>query len=353
MTIAQRIAQASTDLDRRTRAAGFLQMARCLIVGGTDPYAVQAEAKNSRLTPVVIETLETFAKASVAAASTTDATWASPLYNTQLADAFGETLRDVSAFDTLLPDMIRVPPATKIAAITAGISGAVIGEGQVKPAGKLSAVSFDVTMKKSVAFVIITKELMKMSGVGALALLRRELTSAVAAVTDTTFIDDLTATISTIPSSGGTALAVRADMRAALDAIDTGSGSRLYWITTSSIAKRLAAIGNSAGAAAFPETADGRLGPWPLVISDGVGSGLLILCDAAQIAASALPIELDASDQASVQLDTTPDSPPSAATNLISLFAINHGALRANSIFRNQTLARHRSCGRSQRDRPR
>lgn len=333
MTIAQRIGQVSVDLDRRARLAGFLQVARCLAVGGTDAFAVQEEAKRSRCMSSVLEALTVTTKATAAAATTSDATWASPLAATTLADAFGETLRDASAFDRLLPDFIRVPPQTKVAVITAGISGAAVGEGMVKPLGRLSAVSVDITMRKSVAVVVVAKELMKMAGPGALALLQRELTGAVASTTDQTFIDDLTSGLSTIPSSGATALATRADARAALDAVDTGSGSRLYWITTSSIAKRLAVIGDASGAAAFPEVADGRLAGWPLVISDGVGSGLLILCDASQIAAAALPIELDATDQASIQMDTAPDSPPTSSTNLVSFFQMNYGGVRATRYY--------------------
>jgi hypothetical protein len=328
-SIADRIGQASVDLERRGRLAGFLQQARCLVVGGLDGFAVQDEARRSRVLPPVVEALSSpFIKATVAAATTTDSTWASPLAGTQLADAFGELLRDVSAFDRLLPDMVRIPPATKVAAITAGISGAVVGEGAPKPAGKLSAVQFEVTMKKSVAFIVISRELMRMSTPGALALLRRELTGAVAAVTDTTFIDDLTSGISTIASAGGTAVQVRYDMRLALDSVDTGSASKLYWLAGSTVAKRLSVIGDSAGGAAFPETAEGRLGAWPLVISDGVGSGLLVLCDASQIAAAALPVELDASDQTSIEMSDTPNSPPTASTNLVSLWQMNQAALR-------------------------
>lgn len=334
MTIANMIAKSSIDLERRSRITALLQAARCLIVGGPDHFEVMSAAKTARVVPAVLEGIEALrTKASVAAASTTDATWASPLANTQLVDAFAETLRDASAFDRLLPDMLRVPPQTKVVAITAGISGAAVDEGAPKPAGRLSASNFDVVMKKSVAFIVITKELMRASSVGALAMLNRELSGAVATVTDTTFIADLTASISTIPSSGATALAVRADMRAALDAVDTGAASRLYWLASSSIAKRLAVIGDASGAPAFPETASGNLGAWPLVISDGVGSGLLILCDAAQIAASALPIELDATDQATIQMDSAPDSPVSGSTNVVPLWSMNQSALRATRYF--------------------
>src|SRR5262245_30399222 len=339
MTVMQQLGQASADLDRRGRLGGFLQVARCMIVGRGDPFEVRDHASQSRLTPQVLQGIEALTtRASVAAATTTDSTWAAPLAGQGLADAFAESLRDASALDRLLVDMVRIPPATKVSVVSAGISGATVGEGQVKPAGRLSAQQFDTVMKKSVAFIVVSRELMRASSPGALALLRRELVGAVAAVTDQTFIDDLTSGISTIPSSGGTSLGIRADLRAALDAVDTGSASKLYWITNSSIAKRLAVIGDSAGSAAFPEVERGLLGPWPLVTSDAVGSGLLVLCDASQVAASALPVELDVSDTASIQLDTSPDSPPSATSAFVNLWQLNASALRCTRYFASKRL---------------
>ena len=38
---------------------------------------------------------------------------------------------------------------------------------------------------------------------------------------------------------------------------------------------------------------------------------------------------IDASDQASVQMDTAPDSPPTASTALVSLWQMNFVGLRA------------------------
>jgi hypothetical protein len=148
-------------------------------------------------------------------------------------------------------------------------------------------------------------------------------------VIDQQFVSDLTNGIATIPSSGGTALAVRADLRAAVNALSLGSTSRLYWLTSPNIAQRLAVIGDSAGAAAFPEVADGRLAGSPLLVSDGVGSGLLIVFDAAQLACSALPVELDVSNEALVQLDTAPDNPPTGTTFLQSAWQLNLAELRA------------------------
>jgi hypothetical protein len=54
-----------------------------------------------------------------------------------------------------------------------------------------------------------------------------------------------------------------------------------------------------------------------VLASDGV-SGQIIAVDASQIAAAAGIVELDGSGAATVQMDSAPDSPPTAATNPLS-----------------------------------
>ena len=50
---------------------------------------------------------------------------------------------------------------------------------------------------------------------------------------------------------------------------------------------------------------------------------------ASQIAAASGAVELDGSGVATVQMDSAPDSPPSAATNLISFWQMNLAGLLA------------------------
>jgi hypothetical protein len=59
----------------------------------------------------------------------------------------------------------------------------------------------------------------------------------------------------------------------------------------------------------------------------------MILADARQIAAATGTVEIDTSRQASLQFDTSPDSPVSAATVLRNLFQTNSAALRATRYF--------------------
>lgn len=79
---------------------------------------------------------------------------------------------------------------------------------------------------------------------------------------------------------------------------------------------------DSTGAGAFPNTNvnGGQIGGIPIVVVDEAVDGEIILIDATQIAAGQDGLVLDSSQQASVQLDSVPDSPPSQSTPYISLW---------------------------------
>src|SRR5262245_11446462 len=97
------------------RAAEFVQIARALAASRSDVQAADFLRKR----PVHDSVREAFeTRAAVPAGQTTDSTWAGALTPyTQLSDAFGESLRNVSAFDRVLTDgaFLRVPPQTQIA----------------------------------------------------------------------------------------------------------------------------------------------------------------------------------------------------------------------------------------------
>jgi hypothetical protein len=66
-----------------------------------------------------------------------------------------------------------------------------------------------------------------------------------------------------------------------------------------------------------------------VVVSSGAPTGSLVLVDASRFAAFNTTITLAASQTATVQLNTAPDSPPTSSTSLVSLFQSNMVALRA------------------------
>ncbi len=123
--------------------------------------------------------------------------------------------------------------------------------------------------------------------------------------------------------------------------VDTGARSKLYFITTSSLAKRLATIGDNAGGQAFPDVTmtGGSIAGVPVVISDAVASGVFILADASQLVVAAGDIELSSSESADVALNDSPDSPLSSAvmtgtwqSNLLALRATRYLGIARGSV---------------------
>ena len=70
---------------------------------------------------------------------------------------------------------------------------------------------------------MLSKELLEMGGPGADNLIRTELTGAIASTVDAALVSALLTGLTAIPSQGGTALGVRQDLRALVDAIDAGA----------------------------------------------------------------------------------------------------------------------------------
>ena len=130
--------------------------------------AVDYAASKFSDTPEVVELL----KAAVAAGTTTDATWASPLVQLQNATSeFLDLLRPATIIGRI-PGLTRVPFNIRIPSMTTDPTAYWVGEGGVKP---VSAAAFDtqtLTFAKAVGLTVITEELLRFSTPSAEALLR-------------------------------------------------------------------------------------------------------------------------------------------------------------------------------------
>ena len=125
----------------------------------------------------------------------------------------------------------------------------------------------------------------------------------------------------------------------------TGQAANVAAASTSrSIAKSLVVIGatSTSAQAAFPDATPygGSINGMEIVVSDALDAGTWMVIDASAFIASSGDVELNIYDQMSIQFDTAPDSPPTAATNIVSLWQNNLVALIAERFF---TVARVRS----------
>jgi hypothetical protein len=188
---------------------------------------------------------------------------------------------------------------------------------------------------KSVAILVATDELLKASGALATNLFAAELAGAIAAETDRSFLAEITAGVSPITPSGTTTIAaVLADIGAALGALALGSKSKAFLVVDQGTAKLWSLMFSASGTQSFPQMTigGGMIAGCTVVVSDGL-SGTLIAFDAAQLAANGGNIELDASNQAAIQMDSQPDSPASASTVITDFCSLNLTGLRATRYF--------------------
>jgi hypothetical protein len=117
-----------------------------------------------------------------------------------------------------------------------------------------------------------------------------------------------------------------------LAAVTTSATSQLYYVTSPTNMKKLVLKANTIGAPAFPALGPngGEIFPGVTAIaSDQVPSATAVMFAADALAGNADTIILDGSDQAVVNMDTSPDSPSSASTVMLSLWQTDHRALRA------------------------
>jgi HK97 family phage major capsid protein len=246
----------------------------------------------------------------------------------------------------MLPSMRRVPFRTRIGAVTTGATGTSVGQGAPKPISKLVLAGTQIDERKATCILVLTDELARFSDSVAGNLFATELSAAVAAETDANFVSVLTSGATSFASNGATAEHVLTDLRGLLAAITTSARSQLFLLMTSAIAKILSVVHTNTGAPAFPTMGygGGSIGGIQAVVSDGVPSGTMLLVDAQQVAAASETIQLSATNEAAVQLNDTPDSPPTGATLLVSLWQHNLVGLKAERIFGCQKLTSSGVC---------
>ncbi|OYU91860.1 MAG: phage major capsid protein [Bradyrhizobiaceae bacterium PARB1] len=305
--------------------------------------------------------VETVLKAAVAAGNTTDTAWAKPLVEYQnMASEFAELLRPQTIIGRI-PGLRRVPFNIKIPRQTSGSSASWVGEGAPKPVSALAFDKIELGMTKLAGIVVLTEELVRASNPAAEAIVRQDLSDTIIQTMDRDFVNpakaadagvspaSITNGVTPVVASGTTADHVRADVRALLAKFITAnmSLSGAVWIMSERRALGLAMMLNALGQPEFPGleingTSGGTFFNLPVVLSEnvtanpGTGSPLvgagdrIILAKANEILlADDGQVMLDASNQASLQMDSAPTNPPVAATVMVSLWQMNLVGIRA------------------------
>jgi hypothetical protein len=289
--------------------------------------------------------LEMVRKTAVSPGTTTDTAWGAPLSPlAPLGEAFVSYLRPLTVIGRMagfraMPFNVRAPHATSGSAV------GWIGQGRPMLVSNMNFETMTFKISKVGGIIVLTKELAMSSTAGAALLIRQDLSAAVAAFSDTSFLDPALAEVDdvspasitfgapTVASTGNTAAAFRDDFKA-LCALVTTNMISPYLVMKPAVAIALSTLGDNSNLLRNISAVGGDVGGVPVIVSantpsdaDSPGDDLIILIDAAEVFMNEGGIELDASENTVLELSSSPDSPVTSSTVLRSLWQANLLAL--------------------------
>lgn len=292
-------------------------------------------------------------KAAVAAGNTSDSTWAEPLVQYQnMASEFIEYLRPLTILGRM-DGFRRVPFKVKVPRQTGGASVNWVGEGKVKPLTSLAFDSVTLDFAKVAGIIPLTEELVRFSSPSAEELVRADLAAAIAQFIDAEFIDPTNAStdvspaavtygVTPITSTGTTADAFRADVKSMFSAMLTANQqvSAGYWVMTQTQALAFSLMQNALGQPEFPAITmtGGSLLGFPVITTQNLpastgspadGYPVIFVMPGEIMLADDGGVSIDMSREASLQMDTSPDSPVTASTVTVNLWQHNMVAIKA------------------------
>ncbi|WP_448680008.1 phage major capsid protein [Pseudomonas nicosulfuronedens] len=336
----------------------FARAAKCLALGHLehrDAISI-AKALYDGQDSIINATQRLVTKAAVAAATTTDATWAGPLVGdeTNVFADFVEYLRPQTILGRFgnngVPSLRRVPFRTPLIGQTSGGDGYWVGEGNAKPLTKFDFNRTTLEPLKVANIAVATMEVIRDSSPSADGIIRDQLAAALRERLDIDFIDPTKAAVAGIspasilngvagiPSSGNDADAVRADIKALFSAFIAANNAPTsgVWLMPATTALALSLMQNPLGQAEFPgiSMTGGTLFGLPVIVSEYIptdsGGAIVALVNASDIyLGDEGGIDLSMSTEASLQMNDTPDNPTTASTVLVSLWQRNLVGFRA------------------------
>lgn len=306
------------------------------------------------------ERVHVYLKATVAAGTTTDATWAGPLVDpANLASEFIEFLRPqtiIGKFGTNgIPSLNQIPFNVRITGQTSGGDAYWVGQAKPKPLTKFDFNAVTHGFAKVATIAVIAQELARFSSPSAEALVRKALAGAVIARIDTDFVDpdkgivanvspaSITNNVAPIATAGSSAADVRVDVMAIFAPFIAANLTPTsgVWIMSHSTALALSLMKNALGQPEYPTLTmmGGTFQGLPVITSQYVRTGsptteLVILVNADDIFLSDDgQVTVDASREASLEmLDSSLVQNQPTGASLVSLWQNNLIGLRAERV---------------------
>jgi HK97 family phage major capsid protein/HK97 family phage prohead protease len=329
------------------KGTAFTRMCIALARGKGDSYQTLQYAKQWHdSTPEVEQMVQHMwqTKAAVATGTTTDATWAGPLVVVQPLNEFLELLRPRTLLGSI-PGLRHVPFNISVPSQTSGGTYGWVGQGLAKPVTKAAYATVTLPFAKAAGIIVLTEELVRLSTPSAEGLVREEMIAGMAAFLDTQFVDPTVAVSagvspasitnggSTAAASGVTSAAAKLDLATSV-AVFTAANIPLsgsVWLMSDSNAFGLALSVNALGQPLFPGMSimGGSIFGIPVIVSNNVGNRIILVHAPSVLFADDGGVSIDVSREASVQMDSAPDSPGTSTTVLVSLWQNNLVGLRA------------------------
>jgi hypothetical protein len=336
----------------------FARAAKCLALGYLEHTSAIEIAKSfyPNQQNIIDATTRLVRKAPVAPATTTDPTWAGPLVGEE-SNAFADFIEYLRPMTILgrfgtggIPDLRRVPFRTRLIGQTSGGAGYWVGEGKAKPLTKFDFNGTTLSPLKVANIAVATMETVRDSSPSADVIIRDQLVAALQERLDLDFIDpakvavadvspaSITNGVVAIPSSGTDQDAINADIKALFSSFINANNAPTsgVFIMSSTVALSLALMLNPLGQPAYPGITmnGGTLGGLPVITSEYVPSdtsgSIVVLVNARDIyLGDEGGFDVSISDQATLQMDDTPDEPTSATTVMVSLWQRNLVGFRA------------------------
>jgi hypothetical protein len=272
-------------------------------------------------------------KAAVAAGTTGDATWASPLVALQtLVNAAFLNLAPYSALDFLSQHALPVPAGVRVPIETGSeVIGHVVVEGDWIPVDKAGFTNSAFTTPTKVGCIVpVTDELRRFSANGAAAYLNQIVGRAVGRRVDAKLVDILKGTTPPLPPVIGDDVAT---IRNLFAAVPLGSGSRPVLLGAPS-----KLVDMALDVVHFPDLAvmgGGSIGGVPVQPVDALEGGTspnergLLLVDASRVTIDSGTLELAAFAWGALNMVDNPSGP----ANLVSLPQTNTVAVRGVRYF--------------------
>ena len=314
----------------------FVRQAMALLVCHGNKHEAAEYAKRwDDSTPEVSLSL----KAAIAPGTTTDATWASPLVNQMVTD-FLELLRPATILGKI-PGLRNVPFNCKVPAQTAGGTYGWVGEAKPKPLTKLAFATETLGSTKVAGIIVLTEELVRFSNPSAEERVRQDMIAGIAQFLDAQFIDPAVAAVTgvnpaSITNGAPTAAATTnplADIMALINHFATNNipVNGLTFILSPANALALSFRSNLDGSPQFPGIGidGGDYRGLTFITSNTASTNVVALQPSLILYADDGGVTIDASREASLQMDSAPMSPADATAVYVSLFQTNSVALRA------------------------